>query len=73
VSQVLSDGTESLPGWRLSGQGVEQFGRSLTLFDPALQLAFPRHMLELDTSENTLGASNNLKPSIGRVTRFTPR
>jgi len=64
VSQILSNDTESLPGWRIRGQGVERFGRSLTLFDPALQLVFPKHMLELDTSEDTLGASNDLNPSI---------
>jgi hypothetical protein len=52
----------SLPGWRLRGQGIALFDRSVALVDPSFQLALPQHMHALDASEGTLGGIKRFEP-----------
>ena len=55
--------TESaLPAWRLRGQGVALFDRSVALSEPAVHLALASHIHELDPSEGTPGGIKRFEP-----------
>jgi hypothetical protein len=60
--------------WGLGSQGIELFG-GREAFCSVLdqQLPFLEHVHELDADQRALGCLNDLKLSMGRVTRLTPR
>jgi hypothetical protein len=59
-------GQLALSVWRLSSQGVEQFGRSETfVFLLNRQLPFLDHVHEFDPNQRVLGCRKRLEPEHG--------